>query len=70
MGLLQNVAAVRALAAEGIQRGHMGLHARNVAVAAGAVGAEVDAVAAALVARGAVRSDVAVTVLAELRASE
>jgi hydroxymethylglutaryl-CoA reductase len=68
VGLLQNVAAVRALAAEGIQRGHMGLHARNVAVAAGAVGAEVDAVAAALVARGAVRSDVAVTVLAELRA--
>lgn len=70
VGLLQNVAAVRALAAEGIQRGHMGLHARNVAVAAGAVGAEVDAVAAALVARRAVRSDIAVTVLAELRASE
>ncbi|GAA5144460.1 hydroxymethylglutaryl-CoA reductase, degradative [Microbacterium pseudoresistens] len=68
IGLVQNVAAVRALAAEGIQRGHMGLHARNVAVAAGAAGDEVDAVAAALVERRAVRADVAETVLAELRA--
>ena len=67
VGLAQNVAAVRALAAEGIQRGHMGLHARNVAVAAGATGAEVDALAAALVERGAVRADVAETLLAELR---
>lgn len=68
IGLVQNVAAVRALAAEGIQRGHMGLHARNVAVAAGAAGDEVDAVAAALVERRAVRADVAEAVLAELRA--
>lgn len=69
IGLAQNVAAVRALAAEGIQRGHMGLHARNVAVAAGASADEIDAVAAALVQRGAVRADVAETVLAELRAA-
>ncbi|MFC4138596.1 MULTISPECIES: hydroxymethylglutaryl-CoA reductase, degradative [unclassified Microbacterium] len=68
VGLAQNVAAVRALAAEGIQRGHMGLHARNVAVAAGASGDEVDAVAAELVSRKAVRADVAESVLAELRA--
>ncbi|MBN8204945.1 hydroxymethylglutaryl-CoA reductase, degradative [Microbacterium esteraromaticum] len=68
IGLAQNVAAVRALAAEGIQRGHMGLHARNIAVAAGATGTEVDDVAAELVARRAVRVDVAETVLAELRA--
>jgi len=67
VGLAQNVAAVRALAAEGIQRGHMGLHARNVAVAAGAAGAEVDTIAAALVEGGAVRADVAETLLAELR---
>ncbi|WP_460801646.1 hydroxymethylglutaryl-CoA reductase, degradative [Microbacterium sp. GXF6406] len=67
VGLAQNVAAVRALAAEGIQRGHMGLHARNVAVAAGATGAEVDQIAAALVAGGAVRADVAETLLAEHR---
>lgn len=69
VGLAQNVAAVRALAAEGIQRGHMGLHARNVAVAAGAEGDEVDAVAAALVERRAVRADVAEQALAELRAA-
>lgn len=69
VGLAQNVAAVRALAAEGIQRGHMGLHARNVAVAAGANADEIDAVAAALVQRGAVRADLAETVLAELRAA-
>lgn len=36
VGLAQNLAALRALATEGIQRGHMGLHARQVAIAAGA----------------------------------
>lgn len=70
VGLAQNVAAVRALAAEGIQRGHMGLHARNVAVAAGAEGAEIDAVAAILVERRAVRQDVAETVLADIRSGK
>ncbi len=48
VGLASNLAALRALATEGIQRGHMGLHARSVATAAGAQGAEVEAVAAAL----------------------
>ncbi|UTX53451.1 hydroxymethylglutaryl-CoA reductase, degradative [Leucobacter aridicollis] len=67
VGLAQNVAAVRALAAEGIQRGHMGLHARNVAVGAGATADEIDAVATALVADGRVRADVAEQVLAQLR---
>lgn len=69
VGLAQNVAAVRALAAEGIQRGHMGLHARNVAVAAGATGTEIDEVAAELVRRRAVRADVAEAIVAELRAA-
>lgn len=68
VGLAQNIAAVRALAAEGIQKGHMGLHARNIAVSAGAVGDEVDRVAQAMVAEGAVRVDVAERLLAELRA--
>jgi hydroxymethylglutaryl-CoA reductase len=45
VGLAQNLGALRALAAEGIQRGHMRVHARNVAVAAGASGHEVDLVA-------------------------
>lgn len=69
VGLAQNIAAVRALAAEGIQRGHMALHARNVAVAAGAEGDEIDAVAARLVEQRAVRVDVAERELAALRAS-
>ena len=38
VGLAQNLAALRALATEGIQRGHMALHARQVAIAAGATG--------------------------------
>src|SRR5208337_4224507 len=37
-GLAQNLAALRALSAEGIQRGHMGLHARNIAISVGATG--------------------------------
>ncbi len=46
VGLASNLAALRALATDGIQRGHMGLHARSVAVAAGATGEIVDRVAA------------------------
>nr|WP_281170700.1 hydroxymethylglutaryl-CoA reductase, degradative [Brevibacterium album] len=69
VGLAQNVAAVRALATEGIQRGHMSLHARTVAVAAGARAEEVSQVAAALVTSGVVRSDRAEEILAELRSS-
>jgi hydroxymethylglutaryl-CoA reductase len=67
VGLAQNLAAIRALATEGIQRGHMGLHARQVAIAAGAVGNEVDIVAAKLVAEKKVRIDRAEEVLMEVR---
>ncbi len=49
VGLASNLAAVRALATDGIQRGHMGLHARAVAVAAGATGERVEMVAAMIV---------------------
>jgi len=55
VGLAQNLAALRALATEGIQRGHMALHARQVAVAAGAQGDAIDRVAAQLVREGQVR---------------
>jgi len=55
VGLAQNLAAIRALATEGIQRGHMSLHARQLAVAAGASGNQVDQIAARLVAEGNVR---------------
>ena len=44
VGLAQNLAAIMALATEGIQRGHMSMHARNIAAAAGALDAEIDAV--------------------------
>ncbi|MET9217298.1 hydroxymethylglutaryl-CoA reductase, degradative [Streptomyces sp. NPDC003300] len=67
VGLAQNAAAVRALATEGIQRGHMSLHARNVAVTAGATAAEIDSVVARMVADRSVRADAAERILAELR---
>src|SRR5437867_4466198 len=68
VGLAQNFAALRALATEGIQRGHMSLHARNVAATVGAVGEEVDRVAEVLVKERKVRMDRAKEVLADLRA--
>jgi hydroxymethylglutaryl-CoA reductase len=69
VGLAQNLAALRALAMEGIQRGHMRLHARQVALAAGAQGAQVERVVARLLAEGVVRSDRAQAILAEDNAS-
>ena len=65
VGLAQNLAALRALATEGIQRGHMSLHARQVAIAAGAEGEQVDQVAAQLVAEGTVRIDRAEEIMRE-----
>ncbi|GAA2218316.1 hydroxymethylglutaryl-CoA reductase, degradative [Micromonospora olivasterospora] len=69
-GLAQNLAAMRALATEGIQRGHMSLHARNIAVTAGASGDEVDKVVARLISDRAIRGEHAEKVLAELRAAQ
>jgi hydroxymethylglutaryl-CoA reductase len=67
VGLCQNLGALRALASEGIQRGHMGLHARNLAVQAGAKDNEIDKVAEMLKQSGTVRADVAEKFLSELR---
>ena len=67
VGLASNLAALRALAAEGIQQGHMSLHARSVAVAAGASGELVDQVAAELSKLGDVRKERAEQILAQLR---
>ena len=58
-GLVQNFSALRALASEGIQRGHMGLHARNLAIAAGAKGPQIDQIARAMIDTGDIREDVA-----------
>ena len=52
VGLAQNMAALRALATEGIQQGHMKLHARNIAITAGATGTDIDRVTIALAADG------------------
>ena len=67
VGLAQNLAALRALATEGIQRGHMELHARNIAIMAGATGDLVDKVAEILVKERKIRVDRAEEVLKELK---
>ena len=63
VGLAQNLAALRALATEGIQRGHMSLHARQVAMSAGATGDAIEKVAAQMVAEGIIRLDRAEEIL-------
>jgi hydroxymethylglutaryl-CoA reductase len=63
VGLAQNLAALRALATEGIQRGHMSLHARQVAIAAGAIGDQIEKVAAQMVAENSIRIDRAAKIL-------
>ena len=55
VGLAQNLAAIKALATLGIQHGHMRLHARQVALAAGATDGQVQQIADQLVAEGNVR---------------
>jgi len=65
VGLAQNLAALRALATEGIQRGHMSLHARQVAIAAGAEGRQVERLAERLVRDKTIRVDHAREILDE-----
>jgi hydroxymethylglutaryl-CoA reductase len=66
-GLCQNLAALRVLASEGVQRGHMSLHAKNIAIMVGAQGDEIDKVAQRLVDEGKVRVDRAEAILKEIR---
>ena len=66
VGLAQNLAALRALAAEGIQRGHMRLHARNIAAMAGAQGELVDVIVQRMVEERKIRIDRAKELLNEL----
>lgn len=70
VGLCQNLGALKALSTEGIQRGHMGLHARSLAVTVGAKGTEVDAIVETMKTRGpaSVRAEIASALLADLRA--
>ena len=66
VGLCQNFAALRALASEGIQRGHMSLHARNVAVQAGAKCDFIELVAARMAAERRINVDRAAELIREL----
>ncbi len=65
VGLAQNLAAIRALTTTGIQAGHMRLHARQLAVAAGATGEQVDRVTQRMIADGVIRLDRAEELLSE-----
>jgi hydroxymethylglutaryl-CoA reductase len=67
VGLAQNLGALRALAHEGIQRGHMSLHARNVAITAGASGPLIDMIVERMVEERKVRMDRAKELLEEYR---
>jgi hydroxymethylglutaryl-CoA reductase len=67
VGLAQNLAALRALVSEGIQQGHMTLHAQNIAIQAGAEGEEIETVAERMVEGDQVSQDEAERILADLR---
>ena len=67
VGLAQNFAALRALTTEGIQKGHMKLHARNIAMLAGATGTFIDTVSNIMVKEGKVRIDRAKEILESLQ---
>ena len=68
VGLAQNMAALRALGTVGIQKGHMALHARNLALSAGARGPAIEQVARAMVAAGEIKLHRAQEILARLLA--
>jgi hydroxymethylglutaryl-CoA reductase len=70
VGLAQNLAALRALTHEGIQRGHMSLHARNIAVQAGATGKLIDVVAERMVKDRSIRVDKAKEILSKFSSQE
>ncbi|MEL7637582.1 MAG: hydroxymethylglutaryl-CoA reductase, degradative [Anaerolineaceae bacterium] len=65
VGLAQNLAALRALATEGIQKGHMSLHARQVALSAGAKPEQAEAIAAQLVVENNIKIARALEILAQ-----
>ena len=68
VGMASNLAALRAMASDGIQRGHMSLHARSVALGVGAAGDEIELVAAELARLGDVRPERAIAILQQLKA--
>ena len=69
VGLAQNLAAILALSTDGIQRGHMALHARNIASAVGAEVRELDTVVEQMIAENAIHQEAATRILAQMRQS-
>ena len=67
LGLAQNFAAVFALSTVGIQKGHMSLHAKNIAVMAGAQGEEIDKIADQMIKEGKIKLDRAEEILKKIR---
>jgi len=67
VGLAQNLGALRALTHEGLQRGHMSLHARNVAISAGATGDLVDLIVKRMIKERKIRLDRAKELIEELK---
>lgn len=67
VGLAQNFAAVRALSSEGIQKGHMSLHARSLAASVGATGTEIDKIADQMVESKSISMTSAKEILEEIR---
>ncbi len=65
VGLAQNLAALRALATEGIQKGHMSLHARQIAISAGAKGSQIDNLVERMLSDGQINGEYAQTLLNE-----
>lgn len=70
LGLAQNLAAMRALATEGIQRGHLKLHARNIAATAGAKGQAIDKIASMMIAEGRVSYDRALELVKKMETGD
>ena len=70
VGLAQNLAALKALSTEGIQRGHMNLHGKNIAIAAGARGKEVDILVEQMIEEGEIKLENAKEILKSIRDKE
>ena len=65
VGLGQNFAALKALSTDGINKGHMSLHARNIAIQAGATGKQIDQISQKMIEDGRIKQDYAEELLKE-----
>ena len=70
VGLAQNFSAIKALVTEGIQKGHMGLHSRSLAISAGAVGKEIEQLSERLKGEKNMNLATAQTLLAQIRGAD